>query len=82
MMPANSHLNLAEAIRGWMSNHMLVVNSSFSFAHVIPIMEGKILWNCEMVGHVKICFSAYHPPKHRLNISGKLLPNQLKELVS
>jgi hypothetical protein len=34
---------------------MLVVNSSFSFIHVIPIMEGKIVWNCEPVSHVEIC---------------------------
>ncbi|KAF8193221.1 actin-like protein ARP6 [Mycena galopus ATCC 62051] len=45
---------------------MLVVDSGFSFTHVVPLMEGKVVWNA-----VK-----------RLDVGGKLLTNQLKELVS
>jgi len=45
---------------------MLVVDSGFSFTHIIPILSGKVVWNA-----VK-----------RLDVGGKLLTNQLKELVS
>ncbi|KAJ7624808.1 actin-domain-containing protein [Roridomyces roridus] len=45
---------------------MLIVDSGFSFTHVVPLMEGKIVW---------------HAVK-RLDVGGKLLTNQLKELVS
>ncbi|KZT23398.1 actin-related protein Arp6 [Neolentinus lepideus HHB14362 ss-1] len=45
---------------------MLVVDSGFSFTHVVPIMGSSIVWSA-----VK-----------RLDIGGKLLTNQLKELVS
>lgn len=45
---------------------ILVIDSGFSFTHVIPLIEGKIVWSA-----VK-----------RLDVGGKLLTNQLKELVS
>ncbi|KAF5381186.1 hypothetical protein D9757_007897 [Collybiopsis confluens] len=45
---------------------MVVVDSGFSFTHVVPILSGRIVW-----GAVK-----------RLDVGGKLLTNQLKELVS
>ncbi|KAJ7149787.1 actin-related protein Arp6 [Mycena crocata] len=45
---------------------MLIVDSGFSFTHVVPLLEGKVVWNA-----VK-----------RLDVGGKLLTNQLKELVS
>ncbi|KAK7462277.1 Actin-related protein 6 [Stygiomarasmius scandens] len=45
---------------------MVIVDSGFSFTHVIPILGGNIIW-----GAVK-----------RLDVGGKLLTNQLKELVS
>uniref|UniRef100_A0A8H7XR10 Actin-like protein ARP6 n=1 Tax=Psilocybe cubensis TaxID=181762 RepID=A0A8H7XR10_PSICU len=45
---------------------MIVVDSGFSFTHVIPMIDGKIVWNV-----VK-----------RLDVGGKLLTNHLKELVS
>ncbi|OCH91599.1 actin-like protein Arp6 [Obba rivulosa] len=45
---------------------MLVVDSGFSFTHVVPIMNGEIVWSA-----VK-----------RIDVGGKLLTNQLKELVS
>ncbi|KAG7087930.1 hypothetical protein E1B28_011976 [Marasmius oreades] len=45
---------------------MTVVDTGFSFTHVIPILKGKIVWNA-----VK-----------RLDVGGKLLTNHLKELVS
>ncbi|KAJ7466005.1 actin-related protein Arp6 [Mycena latifolia] len=45
---------------------MLIVDSGFSFTHVVPLIEGKVVWNA-----VK-----------RLDVGGKLLTNQLKELVS
>ncbi|KAI0057804.1 actin-related protein Arp6 [Artomyces pyxidatus] len=45
---------------------MLIVDSGFSFTHVIPIMDGAIVW----------------PAVKRIDVGGKLLTNQLKELVS
>ncbi|KAF7309255.1 hypothetical protein MIND_00295800 [Mycena indigotica] len=45
---------------------MLIVDSGFSFTHVVPVMQGRIVWNA-----VK-----------RLDVGGKLLTNHLKELVS
>ncbi|KAF8157920.1 actin-related protein Arp6 [Crassisporium funariophilum] len=44
----------------------IVVDSGFSYTHVVPMIDGKIIWNA-----VK-----------RLDVGGKLLTNQLKELVS
>lgn len=45
---------------------MLVVDSGFSFTHVVPLISGSIVWNA-----VK-----------RIDVGGKLLTNHLKELVS
>ncbi|KAL6303887.1 actin-like protein Arp6 [Sparassis latifolia] len=45
---------------------MIIVDSGFSFTHVVPIMNGSVLWNA-----VK-----------RIDVGGKLLTNQLKELAS
>ncbi|THU92450.1 actin-like protein ARP6 [Dendrothele bispora CBS 962.96] len=45
---------------------MVIVDSGFSFTHVVPILNGNVVW-----GAVK-----------RLDVGGKLLTNQLKELVS
>ncbi|KAF9013049.1 actin family [Cyathus striatus] len=45
---------------------MVVVDSGFSFTHVVPIMNGSIVWQA-----VK-----------RIDVGGKLLTNHLKELVS
>ncbi|PFH51208.1 hypothetical protein AMATHDRAFT_75070 [Amanita thiersii Skay4041] len=45
---------------------MLLVDSGFSFTHVVPILDGQIVWNA-----VK-----------RLDVGGKLLTNHLKELIS
>ncbi|KAF7319624.1 hypothetical protein HMN09_00302800 [Mycena chlorophos] len=45
---------------------MVIVDSGFSFTHVVPLMNGRIVWEA-----VK-----------RLDVGGKLLTNQLKELVS
>lgn len=45
---------------------MLIVDSGFSFTHVIPIINHSIQWNA-----VK-----------RIDVGGKLLTNHLKELVS
>ncbi|KAJ6614988.1 actin-like protein ARP6 [Mycena sp. CBHHK59/15] len=45
---------------------ILVVDSGFSFTHVVPLIDGQIVWNA-----VK-----------RLDVGGKLLTNQLKELIS
>ncbi|CAL1712194.1 unnamed protein product [Somion occarium] len=45
---------------------MLVIDAGFSFTHVVPIMNGAIVWNA-----VK-----------RVDVGGKLLTNHLKELVS
>jgi len=45
---------------------MLIVDSGFSFTHVVPILNRRIFWSA-----VK-----------RLDVGGKLLTNQLKELTS
>ncbi|KIY51520.1 actin-domain-containing protein [Fistulina hepatica ATCC 64428] len=44
----------------------VLVDSGFSFTHVVPVLNGKAVWNA-----VK-----------RIDVGGKLLTNQLKELVS
>ncbi|KAL7680266.1 putative Actin family [Plasmopara halstedii] len=44
----------------------LVVDSGFSFTHVIPVINGKV----------------YLPGLIRINVGGKLLTNYLKEIVS
>ncbi|KAJ7197930.1 actin-related protein Arp6 [Mycena pura] len=45
---------------------ILIVDSGFSFTHVVPLIEGKVVWDA-----VK-----------RFDVGGKLLTNQFKELVS
>ncbi|KAL3657013.1 hypothetical protein V7S43_018061 [Phytophthora oleae] len=44
----------------------LVVDSGFSFTHVVPVIDGKV----------------YLPGVRRINVGGKLLTNYLKEIVS
>ncbi|CAI5735728.1 unnamed protein product [Peronospora destructor] len=44
----------------------LVVDSGFSFTHVVPMIDGKV----------------YTPGVKRINVGGKLLTNYLKEIVS
>ncbi|EJC98960.1 actin-like protein ARP6 [Fomitiporia mediterranea MF3/22] len=45
---------------------MLIVDSGYSFTHVVPVMSGKVIWR----------------GVRRLDIGGKLLTNHLKELLS
>ncbi|THH10060.1 hypothetical protein EW146_g8492 [Bondarzewia mesenterica] len=45
---------------------VLIVDSGFSFTHIVPIMDGAVLW---------------HAVK-RIDVGGKLLTNHLKELAS
>ncbi|KZT09178.1 actin-related protein Arp6 [Laetiporus sulphureus 93-53] len=45
---------------------MLVIDSGFSFTHVIPIINGSVVWAAV----------------ERIDVGGKLLTNQLKELTS
>ncbi|KAF9065180.1 actin family [Rhodocollybia butyracea] len=45
---------------------MLIVDSGFSFTHVVPILNGSIVWSAV----------------RRLDVGGKLLTNHLKELIS
>lgn len=45
---------------------MLIIDSGFSFTHVIPILTGSIVWKAAK----------------RIDIGGKLMTNQLKELIS
>ncbi|EIW74652.1 actin-related protein Arp6 [Coniophora puteana RWD-64-598 SS2] len=45
---------------------MLIIDSGFSFTHVIPLIQNEIQW---------------HAVK-RLDVGGKILTNQLKEIVS
>lgn len=64
---------------------MLIVDSGFSFTHVVPIINGKVVWSavkrlllvygCGIIAHPNLCC-------YRLDVGGKLLTNQLKELVS
>jgi actin-related protein 6 len=63
---------------------MLIVDSGFSFTHVIPIINGQILWKS-----VRRCvlYEIDRPLTllnacTRLDVGGKLLTNHLKELVS
>ncbi|KAJ4481897.1 actin-like protein ARP6 [Lentinula aciculospora] len=49
-----------------LSECMLIVDSGFSFTHVVPIIKNNIVWSA-----VK-----------RLDVGGKLLTNHLKELIS
>lgn len=44
----------------------LVVDSGFSFTHVVPVIDGKV----------------FMPGVRRINVGGKLLTNYLKEIVS
>ncbi|KAI0770071.1 actin-like protein Arp6 [Fomes fomentarius] len=46
--------------------YLLVIDSGFSFTHVVPILDGAVVWDA-----VK-----------RIDVGGKLLTNQLKETVS
>jgi len=61
-----THGNLLELPGKPAPDCMVIVDSGFSFTHVVPIINGKIVWSA-----VK-----------RLDVGGKLLTNQLKELVS
>ena len=44
----------------------LVVDSGFSFTHVVPVCEGEVI----------------HSAVKRVNVGGKLLTNHLKEIIS
>ncbi|KAG7385270.1 Actin- protein 6 [Phytophthora boehmeriae] len=48
------------------SSCQLVVDSGFSFTHVVPLIDGKV----------------FLPGVKRINVGGKLLTNYLKEIVS
>ncbi|KAE9407356.1 actin-related protein Arp6 [Gymnopus androsaceus JB14] len=61
-----THGNVLELPGKPVPDCMVIVDSGFSFTHVVPIINGKIVWSA-----VK-----------RLDVGGKLLTNQLKELVS
>ena len=62
---------------------MLIVDSGFSFTHVVPILNRRIFWSA-----VKRCAYLLRaiPPNPlklpRLDVGGKLLTNQLKEFIS
>ncbi|KAI9910522.1 hypothetical protein PsorP6_010225 [Peronosclerospora sorghi] len=55
-----------DSLRFLTSTCHLVVDSGFSFTHVVPLIDGRV----------------YAPGVRRLNVSGKLLTNYLKEIVS
>ena len=62
---------------------MLVIDSGFSYTHVVPIFDGTVIWEAtkRYVAHHTIDCTL--PTSHlRLDVGGKLLTNQLKELVS
>lgn len=63
---------------------LLVIDSGFSFTHVVPILRGSVVWEA-----VRRLLSSDSPPRRcqlknsqRVNVGGKLLTNHLKELVS
>ncbi|KAG8902331.1 Actin- protein 6 [Tulasnella sp. 403] len=45
---------------------MIVVDSGFSFTHVVPILSGSVVWSAV----------------RRIDVGGKLLTNHLKEIIS
>lgn len=64
-----------------------MIDSGFSFTHVVPIMRGAILSagvrrfvHALRTGAPVIAHRFYR--MHRLDVGGKLLTNHLKELVS
>ena len=60
-----------------MSACVLVVDSGFSFTHVTPVVEGKIIWSA-----VKRYFPPTAMTYSSLNVGGKFLTNYLKEVIS
>jgi actin-related protein 6 len=60
----------AESDEDWRAFHrsscQLVIDSGFSFTHVVPVIDGKV----------------FLPGVKRINVGGKLLTNYLKEIVS
>ena len=63
---------------------MLIVDSGFSFTHVVPILSGRIIWKAvKRYARVLLPYTCFPTRgKSRLDVGGKLLTNQLKELVS
>jgi actin-related protein 6 len=62
---------------------MLIVDSGFSFTHVVPLIDGKIMWAAVKRYSSSDSPLYSHKKKNcRLDVGGKLLTNQLKELVS
>jgi len=55
-----------DPLRFLTSSCHLVVDSGFSFTHVVPVIDGKV----------------FQPGVRRVNVGGKLLTNYLKEIVS
>jgi len=62
---------------------IIVIDSGFSFTHVVPLLSGRIVWNAvkrrAISSHRQGCSLQLHK---RLDVGGKLLTNQLKEVVS
>ncbi|KAH9851750.1 actin family [Lenzites betulinus] len=63
---------------------LLVIDSGFSFTHVVPVLNGAVVWDA-----VKRSHSAHARPLFaltealsRIDVGGKLLTNHLKEVVS
>ncbi|KAL5501343.1 ARP6_2 [Sanghuangporus vaninii] len=54
---------------------MLIVDSGFSFTHVVPLMSGKVLWK-------SVRRRVWSTPWVGLDVGGKFLTNYLKELLS
>lgn len=62
----------------------LIVDSGFSFAHVIPVTKGSILW--DGVRRYSLLISYHKHPRptcwYRIDVGGKLLTNQLASIIS
>ncbi|CAH0477606.1 unnamed protein product [Peronospora belbahrii] len=64
--PTSAFLVDEDPLRFSTSSCHLVVDSGFSFTHVVPVIDGKV----------------HAPGVRRINVGGKLLTNYLKEIVS
>ena len=69
---------------------MIVVDTGFSFTHVVPMIDGRVIWSA-VKRWANLCSEGYLIKGHlllaiyfisRLDVGGKLLTNQLKELIS
>ena len=62
---------------------MLIVDSGFSFTHIVPIMSRQIVWSAVKRSVLRCsCKFLQLITAYRIDVGGKLLTNHLKELIS